>query len=435
MKIPQIIEDHKQLFGTYSAMALSNIRNILDHIATLGSIENNFNPDSDSYWDHPTVAVIKPNGQNHDSAKEAFVMEKLYRYFPFLPIIAEEKRKNDAVWAKKQYDWASKNRDFKRQQEMLERQKRSLTVTAECVYYVLKMVFNVLKAYRDHCAHYMINDPNFLDDSVFLKQNEQPLSKILNAYFTVALRDSAKKYSYSTQSLGFIQDFRYKAEGRKKVIDTSFFLSIVSNDANNPKIHHISGVGMAMLICMFLEKKYVNVFLQKLPIYSSYKKQSEEACIIRNTFGIHTAKLPKDRIVPEKTDFSIALDMLNELKRCPKELFATLSYPDQNAFRIVSSDMNDVLQVRHTDRFAQLSLGYIDFRNLFKDIRFQVNMGKMRYLKTADKHCIDGVSRVRVLERKINAFGRIHEVEKKEGMKDLKLPTFIGKLRSVILSM
>ena len=73
--------------------------------------------------------------------------------------------------------------------------------------------------------------------------------------------------------------------------------------------------------------------------------------------------------------------------------------------------MNDVLQVRHTDRFAQLSLEYIDRRELFSDIRFHLNMGKLRYLKTADKHCIDGVSRVRVLEGKINAFGRIHEFE------------------------
>lgn len=52
MKIPQIIEDNKHLFGTYSTMALANIRNILDHIATLACIENDFNADSDDFWHH-----------------------------------------------------------------------------------------------------------------------------------------------------------------------------------------------------------------------------------------------------------------------------------------------------------------------------------------------------------------------------------------------
>ena len=412
MKIPQIIEGNKHLFGTYSTMALANIRNILDHIATLACIENDFNADSDDYWHHPCMEIINPQNLCNDVTKADFVTEKLKSHFPFVVIMAEAKRQKDIAWAKNQAKKAFENRDFQKQQEFNKKQKSLLSITNADIYRMLNNLFRVLTSYRHYTSHYLINYIYFNEGSNLLKYNEQPLSYNLNDYFTIALRDTAQKYSYSPEALSFIQSSRYKIENRRKILDTDFFLSIQHrNGDSNPKNLHISGVGVALLICLFLEKKYVNVFLQKLPIYGSYKKQSMEANIIRQTFGIHTAKLPKERIVSEKSDFSIGMDMLNELKRCPKALFSTLSYADQNAFRIVSSDMNDVLQVRHTDRFAQLSLEYIDRRELFSDIRFHLNMGKLRYLKTADKHCIDGISRVRVLEDKINAFGRIHEFE------------------------
>ena len=412
MKIQQIIENNKHLFGAYSTMALSNIRNILDHIATLADIENDFYSDSDSYWYHPCIKIIDPRNNCTDAAKADFVIEKIKSHFPFVPIVAEAQRQSDILRAKKQLDIAVRNRDYQKQEELKHRQKSLLSVTNADIYRVLNNMLWVLANYRNQTVHYLISDIKFEDGSDFLNYNEQPLSRMLNNYFTIALRDTANKYSYSPEALSFIQSSRYKTENRRKILDTNFFLSIQHNNSDtNPKNLHLSGVGVALLICLFLEKKYVNVFLQKLPIYGPYKKQSMEANIIRQSFSIHTVKLPKERIVSEKSDFTIALDMLNELKRCPKQLFSTLSYADQNAFRIVSSDMSDVLQVRHTDRFAQLSLEYIDRRELFSDIRFHLNMGKLRYLKTADKHCIDGVSRVRVLEGKINAFGRIHEFE------------------------
>lgn len=391
MEIPQLIENHKHIFGAYSAMALSNIRTILNHIATLACID--FDPDKDcnydDYYNHPCMEAINPKNPYKDANKVEFVIEKLKKHFPFMDILAEEERKYDA----KKY------------------KRRNMCVTKFHIYYALIKTMWVLQSYRTHTVHYEINDKNFNDDSNILKFDEEPLSEMLNGYFTVALRDAAKKYSYPTEALAFIQNHRYKISKKKAVLDTDFFLSI--QHPNGTEKLHLSGVGVALLICMFLEKKYVNVFLQKLPIYGPYRKQSKEADIIRHTFAIHTAVLPKERIQSEKSDLSVALDMLGELKRCPEELFDTLSYADQNAFRIISSDMSDVLQMRHSDRFAQLSLEYIDRRKLFSSIRFHLNMGKLRYLKTADKHCIDGISRVRVLEKEINAFGRAQEAEQK----------------------
>lgn len=408
MEIPQLIENHKHIFGAYSAMALSNIRTILNHIATLACID--FDPDDkkDDYWKHPCMEAVNLKNQYKDAKKEEFVMEKLKHHFPFAPVIAEAYRQDQAKRTKDKADKARFEGNYGKLADLNKKLKALQCVSNTDIYYLLKKLFSLLKNYRNHTAHYEINDMCFDNGSDLLIHSEQPLSYMLNSYFTVALRDAAKKYSYSTEALAFIQNHRHKKD---KKLDTNFFLSIQHKNGTDKL--HLSGVGVVLLICMFLEKKYVNVFLQKLPIYGPYGKQSKEADIIRHTFAIHTAVLPKERIQSEKSDLSVALDMLGELKRCPKELFDTLSYADQNAFRIISSDMSDVLQMRHSDRFAQLSLEYIDRRKLFSSIRFHLNMGKLRYLKTADKHCIDGISRVRVLEKDINAFGRAQEAEQK----------------------
>ena len=117
MKIPQIIEGNKHLFGTYSTMALANIRNILDHIATLACIENDFNADSDDYWHHPCMEIINPQNLCNDVTKADFVTEKLKSHFPFVVIMAEAKRQKDIAWAKNQAKKAFENRDFQKQQE------------------------------------------------------------------------------------------------------------------------------------------------------------------------------------------------------------------------------------------------------------------------------------------------------------------------------
>lgn len=399
MKIPQFIEDHKHLFGAYSAMALSNVFNVLDHIASLADIENNYTKENP--WEHPCMEIINSKKTHSDASKTEYVVDKLKSHFPFAAMIAEINRQKQAT---------------KHLKTPKGKQKMLACISHADIYQTLNKMFRVLKTYRDYTTHYLQNNKLFDNGSDFLKYSEQPLSRELNNYLTVALRDTATKYSYAPEALSFIQSRRFKdgqVGGKKmKVVDTDFFLSIIHNNGDSQN-SHISGIGICMLICMFLEKKYVNIFLQKLPIYGIYQKQSLEANIIRQTFSIHTIKLPKERIHSDKSDFSIALDMLNELKRCPKELFSTLSYPDQNAFRTVSSDMSDVLQIRHSDRFPQLALEYIDRNKLFEKIRFHVNMGKLRYLMTADKHCVDGMSRVRVLENKINGFGRTQEFEQK----------------------
>ncbi len=403
MKIPDLINNYKEQFGTYAVMALMNAQTVLDHIQKLACIGN-----SESYkedlWKHPVMLHIKNAAYETDNNPETtlFVMEKLQFYFPFLKIMAERQRE----YSNKKYN------------------ENRLAVNSRDLFFVLDKVFRVLKNYRNTTAHFMTKSLSENEEYLFLK-NEQPLANMVNEYYTVALRDMKDRYSYSTEDLAFIQDNRYKQtrgdDGKRKAtVNLDFFLSLQSHNGDPAKKLHLSGVGVALLICLFLEKQYVNLFISKLSIFSTYKPNSEQHRIICRSMGIHSIKLPKDRIHSLKDGMSVAMDMLNETKRCPKELFDTLSADKQARFRTISDDHNEVLLMRSSDRFAQLLLQYIDYNKLFKGIRFHVNMGKLRYLFNAAKNCIDGQTRVRVIEHQLNGYGRIDEIEAERKSEDGK---------------
>ena len=397
MKIPELVEKHKHIFGTYSAMALMNIRTVLNHIQKIASIDgempvDKYNNEKEDYWLHPVILHLKNAGNTTFPEKNKTVMENIVRCFPFIKIMAENQR-----------DYSNRINNEKR-----------LEINGTDIYNILNTVFRVLKKYRDYTCHYYIEDDSWKDGSDFLR-NEQRLSIIMNNYYDVALRNVKERYNYSTEQLAFIQNNRYKItkeNGQKRTISNyDFFLSIQHHNYDKTKKPHLSGVGVALLISLFLEKKYINTFVSQIHINGKYSPESEEYKIIRRSIATNSIVLPKERLNSDKKGIATAMDMLNELKRCPRELFDTLSFEDQSKFRTLSSDHNEVLQMRSNDRFAQLALQYIDYNSLFKEIRFHLNMGKLRYLFAADKLCVDNERRVRVIEHAINGYGRIAEVE------------------------
>lgn len=392
MKIPNLIEINKYVYGTYSAMALMNIQTVLNHIKKMADVEGDFAPDCEDYWYHPVMNHIYAAYKDDKyPEKTRLIIEKLITSFPFLKILAENQR-----------DYKNKKNN-----------ERRLEINSNDVWYVLNMTFRVLKKYRDYTCHYSAKDQSWEDDSDFLTKNEQPLSYALNKYYDVALRNVKEKYNYDTKQLAFLQDHRYKktmVNGRRMTVtDYDFYLSIQSINGDKNSKPHLSETGVALLVCLLLEKKYIKSFLDKIHLCDL--KQSEEYKILYRSMSINSVVLPRERIRSDKGGMATALDMLNELKRCPRDLFDTMAFEDQSRFRIISADHNEVLQMRHSDRFAQLSLQYIDNNRLFEKIRFHVNMGKLRYLFAQEKQCIDGQTRVRVLEHRLNGYGRLEEME------------------------
>lgn len=119
------------------------------------------------------------------------------------------------------------------------------------------------------------------------------------------------------------------------------------------------------------------------------------------------------------------MDILNELKKCPFELYELLGSEDKRLFTIVADTGETILLRRHEDRFPQLALSWIDSSKAFDHLRFQVNAGKLRYLFRDNKHCIDGQTRMRVLEEPLNGYRRLMEFEEERIQKQS------GEIRSL----
>ena len=265
MKVPNIIEQHKHVFASYTAMALMNVQTVLNHIQKITAVQGVL--ENEDYWKHPIVQLF--NSRNpHSIAPERVqeVMTKLFYHFPFLKIIAQN-----------QLDYNNK-KDDKSNNE------KRVNICANDFYYPLEQCLRVLKKYRDYTMHSYINDDSWNDGSRFMT-GESNLSGIINSYYNVALRNVKERYKYETAQLAFIQDHRLKSvrgdDGRwRKVLDCDFFLSM--QHPNGDKSHkvlpngtkfdvlHLSGVGVVLLTCLFLEKKYINTFLSKIHIHGDY---------------------------------------------------------------------------------------------------------------------------------------------------------------------
>lgn len=188
-----------------------------------------------------------------------------------------------------------------------------------------------------------------------------------------------------------------------------------------------------IFVSLFLEGKYAYQFITNSELKSNffYKESNRQREIIQYDFikddfvnlyralSIYNINLPAVKYDAQfdKTNI-LGLDIINELQKCPNELYEHISKEDQNKFRVQNSDNADypdeIFLKRFQDRFATLVLRYIDTQKLFKDIRFQVSLGKYRF-KFYDKQCIDSDSadRVRILQKELKSFGRLDDMEQK----------------------
>ncbi len=180
--------------------------------------------------------------------------------------------------------------------------------------------------------------------------------------------------------------------------------------------------GLAFLVCMFLERGDVELFLKQ---FVGFKRSDSPECRATiESYCNYRIKLPKPVISSETDIDGLALDMLNDLSKCPKELFEILSSEQQNEFRVILDsdeseggdnidDGNDeIFMRRYQDRFAYFALKYCDEKKVFKDIRFQIDLGKY-YFKIYDKITADGRQNQRSIDKQLKTFGRLSEVKQK----------------------
>ena len=167
-----------------------------------------------------------------------------------------------------------------------------------------------------------------------------------------------------------------------------------------------------------LSKPDDNSKFNELRANQEYWQQSPENDIIREMLSIYRIRIPRgNRLDKQDNQTTVALDMLNELCRCPRPVYDVLTPKGQKAFedvvdRETGGTPAKVDRIRYKDRFPYLALRAIDEANLLPDIRFQVQLGYYRFA-FYDKQCIDGKSLLRRLGNTVNGFGKLSAIEAK----------------------
>lgn len=198
--------------------------------------------------------------------------------------------------------------------------------------------------------------------------------------------------------------------------------------------------GLYFFINLFLERNYATKFLKKFKGFKNETTPPFRATI--QAFTAYSLKLPDVRLGNEKPLFSLLMDMLTELNKCPKELFNHLTDNDKKEFEplldkekkhnvilnstnysnISDDDLDETLKEitafkRYNDRFPYFALRFLDETNALPNIRFQITLGKLivdRYNKeiTGDRRVI----------KTINAFGKLSDFldKKYDALNELK---------------
>lgn len=368
-------EKNQNQFAAYFNMARQNLYMVMQRISQIIGV------DTAAIKENHLSDIIK-KWQNLKSDKKEFVSRQLYKHLPFLKCMTDVERI---------------------------RQKKK-AVDVDMLFSVLQNVVVVLTLERDKASHPTFVDER-LNDSNYIK-SESLVVRCLNHCFTVAVRMIKGRFSLTSSDLEFITKKRYA----QRKINPEFEYSIVDEK------RHLSDIGRIFLICQFIEKQYATMFFDAMQEQKGPSKVSafygnhpeKERKIIREIFSAYRLRPYKERLDGEMESTALALDMLNELKKCPSELFDHLSPRDQEVFRVSSSDdesETEILQKRYSDRFAYLSLRFIDEQKLFDKIRFQVNFGKYRTCLAESKKCVDNLERIRVVQKDLNAFRRYGELE------------------------
>lgn len=196
-----------------------------------------------------------------------------------------------------------------------------------------------------------------------------------------------------------------------KMVEREDFFYKISTGKGEEKT--LSDFGKLFFGCLFLTRHYARLFVDEEQLFKNSPYGYNQDMIIREMLTIYHINLPKEkRIDPQSTKGALVLDMLNEISKCPKELYEVLSKEGRAFFEKKDDEEEEdpIKMIRYSDRFPTLAMRYIDETELFKDIRFNVRLGNYRF-NFYDRLCVDGSQQVRSWQKEINGFGRLQEVE------------------------
>lgn len=214
-------------------------------------------------------------------------------------------------------------------------------------------------------------------------------------------------------------DFYFKISGKRLV--KGYTVTVKDDKPVNvdTMLPALSDFGLLYFCVIFLSKPYAKLFIDEVRLFEFSPFSDNENMIMSEMLSIYRIRTPRlHKIDSRDSKATLAMDIFGELRRCPIELYDLLDKNSGQPFfhdevkRPNSHTPEVSKRLRYNDRFPTLALRYVDETELFKRIRFQLQLGAFRY-KFYDKEGIDGRIRVRRIQKDINGYGRLQEVADK----------------------
>ena len=291
-------------------------------------------------------------------------------------------------------------------------------------YFFVKQLLPTLSRIRNEYTHYAAQPRKKEEECKLRPYLRQALADSVPAVFDrfaveVVQADNKGKKKKPTQP-------KMVSEAVKKIFPEPF-----NKKGNKKSIYRLvrkegfSDLGVVFFTCLFLERRYTAMFLDALKPWPESFNEIERKAVFE-VFSYDHIRLPREKYDSVTPDYALGLEMLNELQKCPAELFDILSAEDQEQLSVdIKSDNPDaetddgvtvkggkVQMKRVSDRFARMAMMYLDRTKAFANLRFMVHLGNYRF-KFYMKQCVADkeADTLRTLQKEINGFGRIDEIE------------------------
>ncbi len=380
------LNDDPQYFGGYLNMARLNVFNISNHIAKefrLSLLEEESQIKNSFLCDK----AIKKVNWNH-------VYSKTKRFLPILKVFDVESLP-------------------KEEQQEIDREGKDFALMSD----KLKIVFTELQEFRNDYSHYFSTEKG--------TSRKTKVTAELASFLTVNFR-RAIEYTKLRFAGSLIED-DYHLVSSKKVVEDDYA---------------ITTEGLVFLTSMFLERENAFRFIGK--IIGLKGTQYDSFIATREVLMAFCVNLPHDRFQSDDSRQAFSLDLINELNRCPKVLYNVITEEGKQPFRpqldelkakslidnntnaegiIDAEDYEEYIEaltkrIRHTNRFSEFALKFIDENDAIGKFRFQIDLGKLlidKYSKSFNGEEVD-----RKIIENAKAFGKLSEFkEEPEVLKQL----------------
>jgi hypothetical protein len=333
--IKRHLKDHPFYFGHYLNMALHNAFKVIVHLSEKHQLKSE--GIEEGRLNTSPLLNIQPKSPIEKSA----ILKDLMRHFTFLSHL-----------------------------EVRGLDNKPIELNLSDVQQNLRDAFYVLNQLRNNYVHF--NNVKPIEE---LKESKGKRLLMLDVYKSAYQRLATR---YNHEERGFKEaDINHLSLETGKHLPPDI-LQAQATDAYYDK-------SLAYFTCLFLEPAHASVFLSRL--HGFHNTTTPQYRATRACYMMYSCRLPERKL--ESSD--IVLDMLNELGRYPKSLFAVWSEDDkkkETKIETINSDDNEeerYSQVkRHKDRFPYFALRYFDDakvqdKRFLGNLFFQIQLGK--YLK------------------------------------------------------